>query len=347
MKAWIEKGGYLNSRGRKWLSQLHVDRVRRILVIRQCAFGDMMATRPFLVELRRLFPQAHITLSTVSKYQYAVPDDLVDEVHVLDSRGSLREQWHSLRQHREVDVLFDLADTARSRLQTLLTSARVKLGFPYRRELNRLLFDVGILRSDFHYEAEVLLDFLKIMGHKPQYPLEFAMPRHQRVLAKPRIVYFPYAAVAEKSLSQDSWCQLIEQAAVEFPDYRHVLLEGHKPEESGEFLSDVAARHANVEIQARMDLERLASWMAASSALVSGDTGVRNLALATHTPTLGIFFMTVPFRYWPRYEDCHEAVFHRDGQVPGRMDILQGLEELLERLYPERGKARQPTSSEA
>ncbi|MGL6252312.1 MAG: glycosyltransferase family 9 protein, partial [Billgrantia desiderata] len=211
MKAWIEKGGYLNNRGRKWLSRLHVERVRRILVIRQCAFGDMMATRPFLVELRRLFPQAHITLSTVSKYQYAVPDDLVDEVHVLDSRGSLREQLHSLRQYREVDVLFDLADTARSRLQTLLTSARVKLGFPYRSGLNKLLFDVGILRSDFHYEAEVLLDFLKIMGHKPQYPLEFAMPRHQRALAKPRIVYFPYAAVAEKSLSQESWRQLIEQ----------------------------------------------------------------------------------------------------------------------------------------
>ncbi|MCE8004776.1 glycosyltransferase family 9 protein [Billgrantia ethanolica] len=346
MKAWIEKGGYLNNRGRKWLSRLHVEQVRCILVIRQCAFGDMMATRPFLVELRRLFPRAHITLSTVSKYQYAVPDDLVDEVHVLDSRGSLREQVNSLRQYRDIDVLFDLADTARSRLQTLLTPARVKLGFPYRSGLNKLLFDVGILRSDFHYEAEVLLDFLKIMGHKPQYPLEFAMPRHQRALAKPRIVYFPYAAVAEKSLSQASWRQLIEQAATEFPGYRHVLLEGHKAEESGDFLAEVAARHDNVEIEGRMDLERLAPWMAASSVLVSGDTGVRNLALATHTPTLGIFFMTVPFRYWPRYEDCHEAVFHRDGQVPGKMDILQGLEELLERLYPERGKARQPASSE-
>ncbi|PAU77388.1 glycosyltransferase family 9 protein [Halomonas salipaludis] len=335
MKAWVEKGGYLNHTGRRWLSCLHVDNVRRIVVIRQCAFGDMMATRPFLVELRRFFPGAHITLSTISRYQYALPTDLVDAIHVLDTEErSVSGKWSQLKALGEPDVLFDLADTARSRLLTLLTPARVKLGFPYRRSFNRLLFDIGILRSDFHYEAEVLLDFLKIMGHKPQYPLEFAMPRHCRESACRRIVYFPFAAVAEKSLSPDSWCEVIEQAAQRLPQFEHVLLEGHKAEEGGAFLAEVVARHAHVSVQPRLDLEALGHFMAESSVLVSGDTGVRNLALATHTPTLGIFFMTVPFRYWPRYEDCHEAVFHRDGQVPGRMDIIAGLEGLLARLYP-------------
>ncbi|MDR5903895.1 glycosyltransferase family 9 protein [Franzmannia qiaohouensis] len=337
MKAWVEKGGYLNHTGRRWLSCLHVDNVRRIVVIRQCAFGDMMATRPFLVELRRFFPEAHITLSTISRYQYALPHDLVDAVHVLDTEErSLKGRWSQLKALGEPDVLFDLADTARSRLLTLLTPARVKLGFPYRRSFNRLLFDIGILRSDFHYEAEVLLDFLKIMGHKPQYPLEFAMPRHRRESARLRIVYFPFAAVAEKSLSPESWCEVIEQAAQRLPQFEHVLLEGHKAEESGAFLGEVLTQHGNVSVQPRLGLDALGPYMAESSVLVSGDTGVRNLALATHTPTLGIFFMTVPFRYWPRYEDCHEAVFHRDGQVPGRMDIIAGLVALLARLYPAR-----------
>lgn len=333
MKAWVEKGGYLNGRGRRWLSQLHVESIERIVVIRQCAFGDMMATRPFLVELRRFFPNAHITLSTVSKYQYAIPEDLVDRIHVLDSEeSSLKGQWEQLKALGKPDVLFDLADTSRSRLLTLLTPARVKLGFPYRRIFNHLLFDVGILRSDFHYEAEVLLDFLKIMGHKPRYPLEFAMPRHRRSEAEPRIVYFPFAAIAEKSLPPTAWCELIDLAASRFPGYRHVLLEGNKAEERGDFLADIVARHTNVTVQPRLDLDELATFMAASRVLVSGDTGVRNLALATHTPTLGIFFMTVPFRYWPRYEDCHEAVFHRDGRIPSEGDVLSGLAELLETL---------------
>lgn len=333
MKAWVEKGGYLSARGRRWLADLDVERVRRILVIRQCAFGDYMASRPFLVELRRCFPRAHIILSTVSKYQYALPEDLVDEIHVLETEGGLGAQWRSLRALGPVDALFDLADTSRSRLLALMTPAQVKLGFPYRPLFNRLLFDVGILRSDFHYEAEVLLDFLKVMGHKPRYPLEFAMPRHGRERTEPRIVYFPFAAVAEKSLSREAWCALIDRAASRWPDHRHVLLEGHKAEESGDFLAEVVARHDNVSVQPRMGLEALAPWMADASALVAGDTGVRNLALATHTPTLGIFFMTVPFRYWPRYEACHEAVFHRDGRVPGEEEILEGLETLLAKVY--------------
>lgn len=341
MRAWIDKCAYLSRRGRRWLESTAPNEVRRILVIRQCAFGDYMAARPFLVELRRLFPEAHIVLATSSTYRYAAPEDLVDEVFVQETRGSVVEQWRSLRALEPVDLLFDLADTSRSRLLTLMTPAAIKLGFPYRGVFNHLLFDVGLRRSNYHYEAEVLLDFLKVMGHKPRYPLDFAMPVHRPAGASRVIAYFPFASKAEKSLSLDAWSQLIDRAALEFPAYRHVLLEGHKAEESGDFLAEVASRHANVEVQPRMPLEALGPWMAEVAVLVCGDTGVRNLALATHTPTLGIFFRTLPYRYWPRYESCHEAVFLRSGEVPGRTDILQGLEELLVRVYPERGAPRQ------
>lgn len=347
MRAWTDKCAYLSRRGRRWLESTAVNHVKRILVIRQCAFGDYMAARPFLVELRRLFPEAHVTLATVSSYRYAVPEDLVDEVFVQDTVGNIAQQWRSLQSLGPMDILFDLADTSRSHLLTLMTSAPIKLGFPYRRFFNHLLYDVGLQRSNYHYEAEVLLDFLKVMGHKPHYPLEFAMPRHRPAAAAATIVYFPFASVAEKSLSLDSWCQLIDQAARELPDYRHVLLEGHKSEESGDFLAKVVGTHTTVEIQPRMPLEELAPWMAAISVLVCGDTGVRNLALATHTPTLGIFFRTLPYRYWPRYEDCHEAVFLRSGEMPGKTDILQGLDELLQRVYPERGQPRQTVESSA
>lgn len=347
MRAWTDKCAYLSRRGRRWLESTAVEQVRRILVIRQCAFGDYMAARPFLVELRRLFPEAHVTLATVSRYRYAVPEDLVDEVFVQETAGSLIEQWRSLRALEPVDILFDLADTSRSRVLALTTPAGIKLGFPYRGLMNYLLYDVGLRRSNYHYEAEVLLDFLKVMGHKPRYPLEFAMPRHRPSSAEATIVYFPFASVAGKSLSLDSWCRLIDQAAREFPSYRHVLLEGHRAEESGDFLGDVVARHTNVDIQPRLSLEALAPWMAAVSVLVCGDTGVRNLALATHTPTLGIFFRTLPYRYWPRYEECHEAVFLRSGEMPGKTDILLGLEELLQRVYPERGQPRQAVVTSA
>jgi ADP-heptose:LPS heptosyltransferase len=342
MKVWTDKCAYLSRRGREWLERAPSREVQRILVIRQCAFGDYMATRPFLVELRRLFPGAHVTLATVSTYRYAVPEDLIDELFVQETQGGLGAQWRSLRSLAPFDMLFDLADTARSRLLTFMTSASIKLGFPYRSLSNRLLYDVGLRRTNYHYEAEVLLDFLKVMGHKPRYPLDFAMPCHLGSNAERIIAYFPFASSSDKSLSFDAWRQLIEAAASTHVGYQHVLLEGHKAEEGGEFLAEVVARQGNVSVQPRMDLERLAEWMTRVSVLVCGDTGVRNLALATHTPTLGIFFRTLPYRYWPRYENFHEAVFLRDGATPGKADILQGLEELLLRLYPDREPSRPP-----
>ncbi|EWH02810.1 glycosyltransferase family 9 protein [Halomonas sp. BC04] len=201
MRAWTDKCASLSRRGRRWLESAAVNQVKRILVIRQCAFGDYMATRPFLVELRRLFPEAHVTLATVNRYRYAVPEDLVDEVFVQETRVSLAKEWRSLRDLDPMDILFDLADTSRSRQLTLMTSAAIKFGFPYRGLFNHLLYDVGLRRSNYHYEAEVLLDFLKVMGHKPRYPLDFAMPRHRPSEAAATIVYFPFASVADKSLS--------------------------------------------------------------------------------------------------------------------------------------------------
>ncbi len=39
--------------------------------------------------------------------------------------------------------------------------------------------------------------------------------------------------------------------------------------------------------------------------LVANDTGIRHIAIASNTPTVGMFFGD-PYRYWPRY-DIHEV----------------------------------------
>jgi ADP-heptose:LPS heptosyltransferase len=58
------------------------------------------------------------------------------------------------------------------------------------------------------------------------------------------------------------------------------------------------------------------NFLEQSNLVVSNDTGVRNLAISVDCPTVGIFFSTVPHRYWPRGNDRHEAVFLADGATP-------------------------------
>ena len=45
------------------------------------------------------------------------------------------------------------------------------------------------------------------------------------------------------------------------------------------------------------------------------DTGIRNLGIAAEIPTVGIFFATTPFLYWPRIP-IHDNVFNADGSPP-------------------------------
>ena len=65
--------------------------------------------------------------------------------------------------------------------------------------------------------------------------------------------------------------------------------------------------------------------------MVSNDTGLRNLAIATETPTVGIFFSTVPFTYWPR-DDMHEVIFNSDGSVPGVEAVCQRAERIIRQM---------------
>ena len=319
MKLWFERGAYTSKKGREVAARLDPAQVRKIAVIRHAALGDMVITRAFLQEARRFFPNAEITLSLVSNYTYSAPEDLVDRIHVIhgsDQRGTpIKERIARMKELGEQDILFDLAATNRSYYLCVLTKAKLKIGFPYKQIQNRLFYDIGILRSDFQFEGEVMLDFLNILGHQPYYPLDFAYPKFDVDKCQKRVVYFFGASVQNKCYPEEKMIDVIDRLAADKPDYQHVILEGVKPDEKADAILAKLSHHTNVSVQATLPLDEVTQWLADSRLVVCNDTGVRNLAISTHTPTLGIFFATVPYRYWPRYEP-HYAAFCADGSVP-------------------------------
>ena len=74
-------------------------------------------------------------------------------------------------------------------------------------------------------------------------------------------------------------------------------------------------------IQTTLSLDELIKYLSEVRLCVSPDTGVRNVAIATHTPTVGIFYSTVPYRYWPTYENGHDAAFIRNGEIPSIEEV--------------------------
>jgi ADP-heptose:LPS heptosyltransferase len=337
VKLWFERGAWVSTRGKKLISKISPESVKRIVVIRHAALGDMVLTRPFLVELRKFFSNAKIVLSIVSNYSYGVPSDLVDSVHVLhgtDQPGvGLGARLARARELGSADVLFDLADTTRSRYLTWLSDAKVKIGFPYRWYLRNLLFDAAVFRSDFVFEAEVMLDALKIIGANPQYPLQYNWPKqfqnYSESLTAKRVVYFPFASVQSKCWPKEHFSKLIGALAAEIPDYCHVILGGVREDENPAYFSNLANNYQNVNLQQAMNLDSTIQFLAHSHLVISNDTGVRNLAISVDTPTLGIFFSTVPHRYWPRGNGRHEAVFLSEGEVPSVERVTAGARRIL------------------
>ncbi len=334
MKLWLEKGGWASPRARSVIADRRPEDIRSLAVIRHAALGDQVLTRPFLLEARRFFPNATITLSLIESYQYGAPVDLVDRVHIASGRGtpspSLRDQIAKARALGPHDLLFDLAATARSYWLTGLTRAWLKIGIPYRHRLGRRLYDITILRTDFKFEGELLLDSLNIFGCRTSSPLQYGFTESPEDRGRPYIIYFPGASAATKQWPAGHFAELITSLATSYPSMEHLILEGVGPLDAVERIADQTNAASNVTVERARPLPATVSLLKGASLVISNDTGIRNLAIACEVPTLGIFFSTVVFRYWPRHP-LHDVVFSADGSIPSVPDVAKAARRRLDR----------------
>ncbi|NRF15973.1 glycosyltransferase family 9 protein [Vibrio coralliilyticus] len=332
---WFERGAYASKKARKYIQDdFQPQKIKKIAVIRHAALGDQVVVRPFLVEARKFFPNAEITLVPVSNYMYGIPSDLVDHVHVMPGKEPgkttpVKEKVQNIKQLGEQDIIFDLASTNRSHWMTALSKAKLKIGFPYKWYFCGTLFNVAVHRSDFQPEVECMLDMLKLLGHNPSHPLDFAYPDHRELVdtEAPYVLYFNGASQLRKILSKEQMFAVLEKAVQENPNHTHVYLEGKNDFEKGDFCQSLL-KYPNFKIQPCLPLEELVDLTAKATLMVAPDTGVRNIAISTHTPTVGIFYATVPFRYTPLYEH-HDIVMNADGSIPTTAQITDAISRAL------------------
>lgn len=330
IKLWFERGAWASSRARRYFSRISAHEIRRVGVVRHAALGDMVLVRPFLTELKRCFPNAEIVLSVVSNYMEGIPYDLVDTIHVIPGNhvkgGSFLSRVKTAREIGKLDILFDLADTTRSRYICLFASAKIRIGMSYSPYLSRLLHDAAVWRSDFVFEADNMLHTLMLLGSKPLDPMTFCWERPSVVSLsqEPCILYFPFASTPRKMWAIEHWINLIQHSCQLWPSYRHVVLSGSQAwEKAADVFNDRFWPYpANLELAESCSLDHLIQRIQESFLLISNDTGVRNLAIALDTSTIGVFFSTVPYRYWPR-GGRHLTAFRAEGDAPSVEEVLQ------------------------
>ena len=305
MKLWFNKGVWKRKNTDEKIRDLSFSDIKKIAILRHAALGDMVLTRSFIIEARKAFPNAVITLSVVSNYTRGTPEDLVDRVHIVygsDKKNiSFKERYRRIKELGNQDIIFDLASSSRSTMTCLLNRATLKIGFPYRKLQARLLFDIATPRSDMNFEGCDMMSMLNALGIKTAYPHQYDMPGEALKRAKPYIIYFIGASTPTKVWPAERFSALIDVMSKDYPNHDHLVLEGIQEWETADKILAPLQNVDNIDVINADTIDETVSVLKGADLVVSNDTGIRHLAIVSDTPTVGIFFHD-PYRYWPRFE---------------------------------------------
>ncbi len=327
MYLWFQKGAaWASKKGWENAQTLNRNEVKHIAIIRHGAIGDQVVTRVFINEARRFFPNATITLSLLNTHSYGAPIDMVDRVHTVEKKrnGKKTSFFERLKQIKSLgkqDIIFDLANTNMSKWICMLNTASLKIGFPYR-SIENIFYHVTVKRSDMVLETETMLHQLYILGAKTLCPFDYGYPNYEVEKEKPYIVYFTSASNEGKTWPKGHFKELGKKMAIKFPNYRHIYLDGlHQHEKTDDIIKDLLVL-SNIEKQEVLSYENAMEYLGKATMVICNDTGVRNMAIAVNTPTVGIFFNTIPYRYWPR-DGLHEIAFGENHTIPNPEEVFE------------------------
>lgn len=331
MKLWIDKGVWTGHHAELKAAAILKEEVKKVGVIKHAALGDLILTRPFFITLKEYFPKCHLTLSVISNYQKGIPYDLIDAVHVVNKDES---SWYGFYKNYldfgSQDILFDITATTPSFWLTYLNKAQLKVGYKHK-GIERIIYDVAVPRSCYKLEAETFLDQLLVLGLSYQWPLKFNLEGQPAPQLKPYIAFFTTASTPQKCWPWQYFKELIKILCMEFETYDHIILSG---------LADweiTRSRTIYDDLQPRANLkwikggEGTYNYIQHADLIVSADTGIRNLAIAADTATVGIFFNTQPFRYLPRFGQ-HRAVYTSTGEVPEVEQVRSAVFDVLTKI---------------
>ena len=335
MKLNFRRGSaFASQKAKDYLKDIDPKDIQNITVIRHAAIGDFMNIRPFLIELREFFPNAKVTISLIRSSMYGYPEDLVDNIKIdpkTKKKTTFFQRYKQIKELPNTDIIFDLTDSSLSLLISVLSGAKLKVGYSYR-DIRRMFYAVSTLRSDLVVEAQSVLHMLNILGAKTSRLLRYGLDEKYPKDVKKQIVYFAGASMDNKCWEKDKFKEVIDKLSDELKDYNHIILQGIGEHEKFLEIYEPLKSKKNVLLQETLSIDEVMQFLANSSCLVSNDTGVRNMAIATQTPTVGIFFMIPPFRYWPR-EEKHDVAYNVEYTSPSVEMVFDITKKLVNKLY--------------
>jgi heptosyltransferase II len=302
------------------LSKLQSDQVKSVVVRGTNWVGDAVMTVPALRELRRILPEAHITLvSRPNTVDIFVDADFLDEVLVYDRAGfgSTRKQAREWKRRGfDLAVLFQNAFEAAA--IAFLARVPMRIGYdaegrgmlltnslplpPWKDERHEIFFYLNIVA-----ELEQLLHGTStIESHGPRFDLHISVARRQQakdalrsqgVLDTPLVLLCPGSINSRaKRWPTECYAALADRFA---ENGARVVLIGSPAEIGVSEQVRQQMRSQPIIMTGRTSVSEAAAIISVADVLITNDTGPAHIGSAVGTPTLVIFGPTNPLTTRP------------------------------------------------
>jgi len=304
------------------MAEPNVTSIERIVVRGTNWVGDAVMTIPALRQLRRLFPNAHITLATRAWAEGLFADaDFLDDLQVHEGSG-LRSVVQQVRQWRKRN--FDLAILLPNSLETALVAslARVPFRIGYATDGRQALLTHPLALPEWRESKHEVFYYLKIIAElewlirreqtfldtQPDGSLEVSETRKSvaRDFLQSRGVREDRTMVAlcpgsinsrAKRWPAERYAQLADRLIDELG--AQVLLIGSSAEAEVSREVSRQMRHQPMVLTGQTELDKLVATLSLVDLLVTNDTGPAHIASALGRPTLVIFGPTNPLATRP------------------------------------------------
>ena len=287
--------------------------VRRVLVLRHRAAGDLILTTPALRALRAGLPEARIEI-LVSRGTETILDENpdVDRVLTLDRRSLLDQaSRYAALAYGRYDLVLDMVSNPRSAFMTALTRAPIRVGYDIPGRSGA--YTVRVPREPMgpdgpiaRYAAESPLDQVRALGIEPR-------GLHLTLVVSPEanawaVRFLRATGLGERPLAaclpsgtwpSKTWMPERFAAAMDALHDSADALWLWGPGEEG-LARDCSARMKQPSTVAPvLGWQELAAVLKRSAVLVSNDSGPKHVAVALGIPTVTIFGPTHPGAWQP------------------------------------------------
>lgn len=293
--------------------------MKRVLIVRTSAIGDVVFASPLAAAIKRTHPDAFVAWLVEPGIDALIAHDPAIDARILWPKAEWAQLWRSgrrielwqrvrafraeLRSHH-FDTVLDLQGLLKSGVLAWLSGAPTRIGLGSREGSQWLMTrvvprggDVARISSEYLHLAEQLEldtgDFMPALHVAPG-----ADARAQALLAECGLVPDRYAVFAafttrpQKHWFEDAWQALAPQLAAR-TGLTPVLLGG--PGDAQAAASIAAGAPGLINLVGRTKLPEAAALVRSAGLLVGVDTGLTHMGIAFSVPTVAIFGSTCPY----------------------------------------------------